>query len=79
MVDAVGGRCGGGGGGEAGGQTRRMQRTGGSPRKGEGRENLRGQSVAGRGPKRFQDLLWEHVMDNMHQDKDNEGGGGRDG
>ena len=42
---------------EARGHTRRPQRTGGATRKGEERADLRGQSAAGRGPKRFKDVL----------------------
>ena len=41
----------------------------GSPRKGEGRANIRGRSVAGRSLKRFKDVLWESVLDMMRQDE----------
>ena len=66
------GAAGGEPGRDLGGQTRRPQRTGGSPRKGEGRANIRGRSVAGRGPKRFKDVLREQVLDTMCQDEDDE-------
>ena len=51
MVDVEGGRGGGGGRrGKACGQTSRPQRTGWAPRKGEGRANHHGRSVAGQSP-----------------------------
>ena len=43
------------------------------PRKGKGRANLHRRLAAGRGPKRFKDVLREQVLDMMHQEEYNKG------